>query len=202
MRSGPNVKDDVDIDDETLDDERDVGEPQDQPQVSTASLSSKAQRGKRFLTLILLPAVALVLAVGAGTLKWQGSTVAADPSQVADSVRAASDGAVAILSYRPETVEQDLNAARERLTGDFLNAYTALTHDVVIPGAKEKSITATATVPAAASVTVSDEHAVVVVFVDQTTTIAAGPPSDSASSIRVTLDKRDGRWLISGFDPV
>ncbi|MDT5337559.1 MAG: Mce-associated rane protein, partial [Mycobacterium sp.] len=101
MRSGPNFKDDVDIDDETLDDERDVGEPQDQPQVSTVSLSSKAQRGKRFLTLILLPAVALVLAVGAGTLKWQGSTVAADPSQVADSVRAASDGAVAILSYRP-----------------------------------------------------------------------------------------------------
>jgi Mce-associated membrane protein len=27
-------------------------------------------------------------------------------------------------------------------------------------------------------------------------------PTNSASSVRVTLDKIDGRWLISGFDPV
>jgi Mce-associated membrane protein len=43
---------------------------------------------------------------------------------------------------------------------------------------------------------------VVIVFIDQTTTIGADPPSTSASSVRVTLDKRAGRWLISGFDPV
>ncbi|MDT5080278.1 MAG: Mce-associated rane protein [Mycobacterium sp.] len=197
LRSGAPVKDDAEHDDE-----HDAGELQDQQQVSAASPSSKAQRRKRFLTFGLLPAIALILAVAAGVLRWQASTVAANPAQVAESVRAATDGTIAILSYRPDTVEQDLGAARDRLTGDFLNAYTKLTHDVVIPGAKEKSITAKATVPAAASVTASDERAVVIVFIDQTTTIAAGPPSDSASSVRVTLDKRAGRWLISGFDPV
>lgn len=209
LRSGAPVKDDAEDDDEslldahkTLDDEHDAGELPDQQQVSAASPSSKAQRRRRFLAFGLVPAIALVLAVAAGVLKWQASTVAANPAQVAESVRAATDGTIAILSYRPDTVEQDLGAARDRLTGDFLNAYTKLTHDVVIPGAKEKSITAKATVPAAASVTASDERAVVIVFIDQTTTIAAGPPSDSASSVRVTLDKRAGRWLISGFDPV
>jgi Mce-associated membrane protein len=209
LRSGAPVKDDAEDDDEslldahkTLDDEHDAGELPDQQQVYAASPSSKAQRRRRFLAFGLVPAIALVLAVAAGVLKWQASTVAANPAQVAESVRAATDGTIAILSYRPDTVEQDLGAARDRLTGDFLNAYTKLTHDVVIPGAKEKSITAKATVPAAASVTASDERAVVIVFIDQTTTIAAGPPSDSASSVRVTLDKRAGRWLISGFDPV
>jgi len=43
---------------------------------------------------------------------------------------------------------------------------------------------------------------VVLVFVDQTTTIGNDAPSQSTSSVRVTLDKVDGRWLISQFDPV
>jgi Mce-associated membrane protein len=162
----------------------------------------KSMRVRRIVVWAVLPAVALILAVVAGALKWQTHQMALDPSAVADSVRAASDGTVAILSYRPDTVEQDLGAARDRLTGSFSDDYAKLTSDVVIPGAREKSITAKATVAAAASVTASQDHAVVIVFVDQTTTIGASPPSDSASSIRVTLDKRSGRWLISGFDPV
>jgi Mce-associated membrane protein len=186
----------------SVDGEHGTGVPQDEQQVVATASSSKGQRRKRFLAVGLLPAMALVLAVAAGALKWEAGTAAPDPSQVAESVRVASDGAIAILSYSPDTVEQDLGAARDRLTGDFLDAYTKLTHDVVIPGAKQKAVTAKATVPAAASVTASGDRAVVIVFVDQTTTIGAGAPSDSASSIRVTLDKRDGRWLISAFDPV
>jgi Mce-associated membrane protein len=214
LRGGAHVEDGVSIDDESeavdveaLDDKHDAGEhdlgaPHDEQQVSAVPAGTKAQRRKRFLVFGVLPAVALILALVAGGLKWQASTASTAPSQVAESVRAASDGTIAILSYRPDTVEQDLGAARNRLTGEFLETYTRLTHDVVIPGAKQKSVTAKATVPAAALVTASDDRAVVMVFVDQTTTIGAGPPSDSASSVRVTLDKRDGRWLISAFDPV
>jgi Mce-associated membrane protein len=199
------VEDDVSVDDQSeelsvdeLDGKRDAGEPH----VSAVAEKPKSQRRKRLLVFGLLPAVALILTLVAGGLKWQASTASMDPSQVTESVRAASDGTITILSYRPDTVEEDLGAARDRLTGDFLDAYTKLTHDVVIPGAKQKSVTAKVTVPAAALVTASDDRAVVIVFVDQTTTIGAGPPSDSASSVRVTVDKRDGRWLISAFDPV
>jgi Mce-associated membrane protein len=187
---------------ESQDGQEEDEQGQGQEQFLVAVASSKAQRGKRFLALGLLPAMALILALAAGVLKWQANTTAPDPSQVAESVHAASDGTIAMLSYRPATVEHDLGSATERLTGDFLDAYTKLTHDVVIPGAKQKSVTAKATVPAAASVTASDDHAVVIVFVDQTTTVGAGAPSDSASAVRVTLDKRDSRWLISAFDPV
>jgi Mce-associated membrane protein len=120
----------------------------------------------------------------------------------AESVRAGTDGTIALLSYRPETVEKDLEAAKGRLTGTFLSAYTSLTHDVVIPGAKQKQISAVATVPAAASTSATGSHAVVVLFVNQTVIVGPGAPTNTASSVRVTLDKVDGRWLISQFDPV
>jgi Mce-associated membrane protein len=99
-------------------------------------------------------------------------------------------------------VQKELEAAQGRLTGTFLDSYKSLTHDVVIPGAKEKQITAVATVPGAASTSATENHAVVLLFVDQTVIVGQDAPTNTASSVRVTLDKVDGRWLISQFDPV
>jgi Mce-associated membrane protein len=155
----------------------------------------------------VLPALVLLLAMGAGYLKWMDSSARVDDitnakSPSSQAVQAAKDSTIALLSYKPDTVEQQLGAARDLLTGDFRDSYTSLTKDVVIPGAKEKQISAVATVPAAASVSAEPNHAVVLVFVNQTVVIGQGAPSDSASSVRVTLDKIGGRWLISKFDPV
>jgi Mce-associated membrane protein len=33
-------------------------------------------------------------------------------------------------------------------------------------------------------------------------TIGEGPPSDTTPVVRVTLDKVNGKWLVSHFDPV
>jgi Mce-associated membrane protein len=150
----------------------------------------------------LIPGLALLLASAAGYLKWQDGTTREAQAAGAESVRSAIDSTVALLSYRPDTVEKDLDAAKGRLTGTFLNAYTSLTRDVVIPGAKQKQVSAVATVPAAASSSATPTHAVVLLFVDQTVTVGQGAPTNTASSVRVTLDKVDGRWLISQFDPV
>jgi Mce-associated membrane protein len=150
----------------------------------------------------LLPGLAFLLAGAAGYLKWQDGTAREAQAARAESVHAAIDGTVALLSYRPETVEKDLGAAKSRLTGTFLDAYTSLTRDVVIPGAKQKQISAVATVPAAASTSASANHAVVLLFVNQTVIVGQGAPTNTASSVRVTLDKVDGHWLISQFDPV
>jgi Mce-associated membrane protein len=72
----------------------------------------------------------------------------------------------------------------------------------VIPGAKEKQISAVASVPAAASVSADPGEAVVLLFVNQTVTVGNGAPTDTASSVRITLDKVGERWLISKFEPV
>jgi Mce-associated membrane protein len=117
-------------------------------------------------------------------------------------VNAAKDSTIKMLSYKPDTVEQQLNDARDLLTGEFRDSYTSLINDVVIPGATQKQISAVASVPAAASVSADPTHAVVLVFVNQTVVVGQELPTDTASSVRVTLDKVDGRWLISEFEPV
>ncbi|MGO9380656.1 MAG: hypothetical protein ACLP4W_00825 [Mycobacterium sp.] len=156
----------------------------------------------RVLAYGALPALALLLALASGYFKWVVGS--ADDLALArtESVRVAGEDAVALLSYKPDSVDKDLGAARERLTGDFKDAYTTLTREVVIPGAKEKHISAVAKVNAAAPVSVSANHAVVLLFVNQTVTIGDGAPTDTQPVIRVALDKVNGRWLVSRFDPV
>jgi Mce-associated membrane protein len=154
------------------------------------------------LLVVALPALALILALGVGYLKWLDGTARESRAAAEQSIRAASDSTIAILSYKPESVDQELKAAADRLSEPFRQQYTQLVNDVVAPGAKQQHISAVATVPAAASVSATGKHAVVLVFVDQTTTIGSDAPTQSTSSVRVSLDKVDGRWLISQFDPV
>jgi Mce-associated membrane protein len=156
----------------------------------------------RIIAFGVLPAVVVALGAGAGVLRWQESSHREIQAARSESVAAARDITVAILSYRAGTVEQDLRSARDRLTGTFLDSYTDLIDNVVIPGAKEKNITSEARVSAAASVSAAPTRAVALVFVDQRVVQGADAPSGTASSVRVTLDKVGDRWLVSGFDPV
>ncbi len=48
----------------------------------------------------------------------------------------------------------------------------------------------------------TESEAVVLVFVNQTVIVGQDAPTDTASSVRVTLEKVGDRWLISKFDPV
>jgi Mce-associated membrane protein len=161
-----------------------------------------ARRSRGRLLVVALPALALILALGVGYLKWLDGTARESRAAAEQSIRAASDSTIAILSYKPETVDRQLKDAADRLAEPFRQQYTQLVNDVVAPGAKQQHISAVATVPAAASVSATGKHAVVLVFVDQTTTIGSDAPTQSTSSVRVSLDKIDGRWLISQFDPV
>ena len=156
----------------------------------------------KLIAFYVLPAVALGLAVLAGFLKWTEASGQASDAAASESVAVARDVTTAILSYKAATADTELHAVRGRLTGSFLEAYTTLIEDVVIPGAKEKKISALAQVPAVASVSANPNRAVALVFVNQTVTIGNGPPTSSASSVRVTMDKIGDRWLVSGFDPV
>jgi len=156
----------------------------------------------RIFVYDILPGLALLLAAAAGYLKWVDATVRDAEVARTQSVQAAVDSTVAMLTYRPDNVTQNLAAALDRMTGGFRESYSSLTHDVVIPGAKQRQISAAATVPAAASVSATPTHAVVLLYVNQATTIGNDPPTDSASRVKVTLEKVNDRWLISQFDPI
>jgi Mce-associated membrane protein len=125
-----------------------------------------------------------------------------DDAAAQRAIQAASDGAVAVLSYSYDHLNRDFDNAKSHLTGDFLNYYKKFTDDVVAPTAQQGQLTTTAKVIRAAISELHSDSAVVLVFVDQTT---ASPkkkdPEKTQSAVLVTLTKVDGSWLIAKFDP-
>ena len=156
-----------------------------------------------------VPLVAAVLLVAAAALSAQlyfyqyqpDRQTNADAAQGA--IRAASDGTVALLSYSPDSLDRDFSAAKEHLTGDFLSYYNQFTEQIVAPAAKQKGVKTTAIVVQSAVSELRPDSAVVLLFINQTTTSTERPdPALTASSVLVTLTKVNGAWLISKFDPV
>jgi Mce-associated membrane protein len=175
---------------------------EDEAEVAGLAETKRQTDWSRIVAFAVLPALAFLLAIGAGVLKFMDSGVRTSDTAREESMQTAKDSTVALLSYKPDTVEQQLTAARDRLTGEFKDQYSGLTTNVVIPGAKQKQISAVASVPGAASVSADPGEAVVLLFVNQTVTVGTGVPTDTASSVRVTLDKIGDHWLISKFEPV
>lgn len=179
-----------------------------EPQSDTATAiepSGESQpdgRWSRVIAFGLLPGAVLLLAIAIGFTSYRDhSAVAADAART-ESVQAATESTVALLSYQADTADRTLNDARDRLTGVFRDSYSSLIHDVVIPGAKQKHISSLATVPAAASLSASSQHAVVLLFVNQSIIAGSDAPTSTTSCVKVSLDKVGNRWLISQFEPI
>ncbi|WP_313959965.1 hypothetical protein [Mycobacterium deserti] len=175
-------------------------------EVTATEPVAKKRGGVRKWALPVVLAVALL--ASAGVAAWMyfnqyrpDQQTNADAQRVA--IDAASSGAVALLSYSPESLDQDFAAAKERLTGEFLTYYTQFTEQIVTPAAKEKQVKTEASIAQAALAEIKPESAVVLLFINQTTTSKENPDGAfAASSVKVALTKSDDRWLISAFDPV
>ena len=126
-----------------------------------------------------------------------------DTAAAKTALDAATNGTVALLSYAPESLDKDFATAKSHLTGDFLSYYTQFTEQIVTPAAQQKSVKTTASVVRAAVSELKPNSAVVLVFVNQSTTSKENPDGAFAvSSVKVSMNKVDGAWLISSFDPV
>jgi Mce-associated membrane protein len=156
----------------------------------------------RVLVFAVIPTVALLLAAGSAFFKWQIAWNSESDTARTESVEAAKDITVEMLSYDPETVEQHLTDALNRLTGDFRDSYTTLVTTRVIPIATSQHVTATAEVPAVGAVSATPDRAEVMLYVNQYVTIGDQAPQKTASTVRATMVRADGRWLMSEFEPV
>lgn len=149
-----------------------------------------------------------MLLVSAGLAGWLYFGVLRADQQLGPAgeqavMAAAADGAIAVLTYAPKTMEQDFAAAESHLTGDFLSHYTDFTQKVVTPAVKEKEVQTIAAVVRKGIVSLRPGFAEVLIYLNQTTISKTNPDgSYSMSSVKVGLEKHDGRWLISSFDPV
>ncbi len=152
--------------------------------------------------------LALALVAAAALTAWMFFSVYKPDRQTNDAaaqsaIRAASDGTVALLSYSPDSLDKDFATAKSKLTGSFLSYYTQFTEQIVAPAAKQKAVKTQAAVVRAALSEIRPQSAVVLVFINQTTESKDRPDASFINSaVRVTMQKIDGGWLISSFDPV
>lgn len=160
-----------------------------------------AHTGSRGSRAVVLAAVALVLAVAAAVLRWQIVSAEASDTARAESVEAARDITVQMLSYETETVAEQLNAVRERLTGNFLGSYTAMINDI-IPAAQAQQIAAVAEVPEIAVVSAEPTSTELVLYVNQAVQVGGQMPEKTPSVVRATMVKEGDRWLMSEYEPV
>lgn len=115
----------------------------------------------------------------------------------------ASSATVALLSYSPETLDRDMERAQSLMTGEFLTYYGKFTAEVVAPAVRDRGIQANAQVLNSAVMEMRPDMAKVLVFLNQETVSRDRPePALVASSVVVSVDKVDGKWLISALDPV
>jgi Mce-associated membrane protein len=125
-----------------------------------------------------------------------------DDAAAQRAIQAASDGAVASLTYSSDSMARDFASAKSHLTGDFLAYYDKFTKDIVTPTVQQKHIAQTATVLRAATIELHPDTAVVLVYLNEKTTSKEKPePLTTPSSVRITLMKVNGSWLISKLDP-
>jgi Mce-associated membrane protein len=193
------------VDDATIDQADDqVTEDETTPPGSGGA--SRRLRGQWGRVGAILLVLALLASAGAAAwlyFFWYRPDLQTNADAEKAALDAASSGTVAVLTYSPESVEQDFANAKTHLTGDFLNHYTGFTEQIVLPAAKQKSVKTSAAVVQAAVSEIKPDSAVALVFVNQTTTSKENPDGAfAASAVRVTLQKIDGRWLISEFEPV
>ena len=141
---------------------------------------------------------------------WQLKNKSRQPPPVADqlaerqaAIQAATTGTVKMLSYSPDTLEQDFSAAEALLTGDFLNYYKQFTSQTVAPAARESGLTTRANIQGAGVESLTTQKGLVFLFVSQSTTSRDKPsPVVTASSVQVEVIRVNGAWLIDKFNPV
>ncbi len=181
----------------------------DETEADAAAPTKRRRRGiPPVVRRVAYVVLALLLLTSGGAAAWLYFKQYRPDQQTDFSVKqavagSASDGTTALLSYSSDTLDQDFANAKSHLAGDFLTYYNDFTQQIVAPTAKQRSLKTTAHVTGAAVTELHPDSAVVLVFIDQTTTTKDNPqPLTAVSSVLVHMNRINGNWLITKFNPV
>lgn len=122
----------------------------------------------------------------------------------ADASEAAERSVPKILTYKSSTVATDLTRAERLLTGTFKSDFAHLANDTIIPTARKRQVSTSASVREVGVIHAeSPRRVTLLMFVNQTTTSrAAKVPRLDGSRIKVTMSKVGDHWLVSNFAPL
>jgi Mce-associated membrane protein len=158
------------------------------------------------IALVALLAAALTAAALLGLAQREADRT--DRAREA-ALTAAVEAAPVIFSYHHAHLERDFAAAREHLTGSFLEEYERTTETVVAPTAAEYRAVVRATVasppsgdaPAASVVSASPEQVVVLLFINQVSdSTQVDAERVDLNRVRMTLSRTGQGWKVSAVD--
>lgn len=151
--------------------------------------------------LLLLTVMVLALGAAVGLLARQVHTDGQVAQARRDALAAARAHAEEILAYDYRTLDRDFAQAKADTTGKFRESYEDTTKSLVAPKARQHKVVVKATVSAASVVRATPDEVVTLLFVNQATTsdLVKGTKVDM-NRVRMTLEKVDGRWLVSKVD--
>lgn len=152
---------------------------------------------------VIAAVLTAVLVIAAGALLWIRHEAAALETVRAELMAEAPTLVEDLLSYNSETVDRDLGEAANGATGSFKDGFVDFATTSVVPQSREKGISTRARVVDIGLLSAGDDHAELLMFVDQITTSFAQPaPASSSSRVRVTVERMDGRWFIGELTPI
>jgi len=169
--------------------------------------SEPASRRRTVVLAVIVGVAAVLVAV----LGWR-ATQSDEPSTVGGAgldeaartqvLVAAADLTQRTLSYKYDTLEQDMKTAQARMTKDFRDEYGDTMAQVKDNTVKNK-ISLQATVVSASVVNATEHKARVLVFANQTATAQGkDDPQLNRSSLLVTLVRDGGEWNLSDLEAV
>jgi Mce-associated membrane protein len=148
--------------------------------------------------------IATVTAVAATLTVIQFSVQYSDVSRArAQVVATAPASVVIVLTYQPDSMPDDIAAAKSKLTDPYLADYTRQANEVLMQTAVERKISLSTRVVATSVVSVKRSSATLLMTLSGTTTSPTTPaPVEVPSTVRVGMKKVGGQWLIAKMDPL
>lgn len=162
-------------------------------------VTTRRPRWGRWLVSVSIGLAALV-AMG---VWWQVLDHRSQQRRVEQARAAAETIVVDLLTYRHESVAEELDAALVNVTGNFAEDYRRLVDEAIVPVSRERQLDTEAVI-VQSGVAASDADSVtVLLFVDQATTSADAPGTRrDISRIEVTVRQIDGGWKIDRLEAV
>jgi Mce-associated membrane protein len=158
----------------------------------------------RRVTIWLPVSLAVGLAVAllaCAALGYRAHAASELDSARSEGLEAARSAAPVFMAYDHHHLDNDFARAKKLLTGEFRKEYASTTTRVVKPTATKTRAVVVAEVRAASVVSATPDRVVALLFVNQTTTSnRADEPRTDLNRVLMTVDRTNGRWLVSKVD--
>jgi Mce-associated membrane protein len=152
----------------------------------------------------ILAALVVVSAIAVAYLTSQVIGDARTQHDQDEALAAARTGSVKVLSFDPKHVNEQLAEARTLISGAFAANFDQTASKYIVPAAQQGELSMKSEVLRAAVVgSPRPDQVDVLLLMKQVSSYKDHPdPKTGPNQVKITMTKSDGRWLISGMQPL